>query len=103
MATDWDKLIKIVDRTADKVIFFSGDQSYVIMPLDQYEASLQQSPESGVLTEQELIDKINRDIAMWRAQTAVEHEQEVADSVAEEADEATDQDDDDFHIEPVNI
>lgn len=106
MKVDWDKLINIVDRTGDKVIFFTEGKSYVIMPLDQYEATLRQD-KIGNLSEQGLIDKINRDIAMWKAQAAVEQEKGLAESVALEQvkdDEGKDEEsEDDFHIEPVNI
>ena len=106
MKVDWDKLINIVDRTGDKVVFFTEGKAYVIMPLNQYEATLQQG-KIGNLSEQGLIDKINRDIAMWKAQTAIEQEQGVAESVAleqaENSDSKEEDSDDDFHIEPVNI
>lgn len=108
MKEDWDKIINIVDRTGDKVIFFTEGKSYVIMPLRQYEALLQVDKGSS-LSENDLIDKINKDIAMWKAQTAVEKEKGLAESVAleqsQEEEKAVEEDegDDEFHIEPVNI
>lgn len=104
MNTQWDKLIKVVNRTNDKVFFFSDGQPYVIMSLDQYERSLTPAKSTSALTEEELLEKINRDIAVWKAQIDTERADDITDAVPTEAQTKTDSEaDDEFHIEPVNI
>ncbi len=72
------KAIQIVKRTGDKIILFENDQSQglVVMSLDEYDKLLANNPSQvrmgdecqniGSLTEDELIDKINRNIAIWK-------------------------------------
>ena len=68
-----DKLQKAIDisrRTGDRVIVFDSVKSenpYVIMGLDEYEKIVIGRSEVRDLTEEELLDKINRDIAIWKS------------------------------------
>lgn len=111
MKNKWEKLIEVVNRTKEKVVFFNGDESYVIMPLDQYESSFSQVGEKESQSEEDLVNKINRDIAEWKSQLAAEEEDKpvqskISESSIETGDSTKDmqeQDEDDFHIEPVNI
>ena len=51
------------------VVFDSNDpkNSHVVMSFDEYERIMSEKVNSDNLTEQELIDKINGDIAMWKS------------------------------------
>jgi len=88
------KILNLIKKTGDRVIIFDGnapEDSYVIMGLDSYAAGLNSSPASKVsqiqeaplntpvkadlsadseesenLTEEDLTDKINREISMWK-------------------------------------
>lgn len=88
------KILNLVKKTGDRVIIFDAsapDDSYVIMGFDNYAASLdsalspkitkiQEAPantpimadlsanseEKENLTEEDLTDKINREISMWK-------------------------------------
>ncbi|MFA6194204.1 MAG: hypothetical protein WC719_00460 [Patescibacteria group bacterium] len=88
------KILNLVKKTGDRVIIFDAsapDDSYVIMGLDNYAASLDNAPavkiakiqeapantpimadlsanseEKENLTEEDLTDKINREISMWK-------------------------------------
>lgn len=67
MDNQLDRIIQIVKRTGDKVVVIKDDAEFVISSLDDY-ARLIEGPEAvGELTESQLLDKINRDIATWRA------------------------------------
>lgn len=68
-----DKLQRALDlsrKTGDRVIVFDSINSndpYVIIGLDEYEKIVIGRSEVRDLTEEELLDKINRDIAIWKS------------------------------------
>ena len=65
---NFEKLLNLIKKTGDKAIMLNenGDPGYVIMSVNDYEdLILGKSGVSG-LTESELLDKINRDIAVWK-------------------------------------
>jgi hypothetical protein len=71
MSNKIQKAINISKKTGDRIIVFDGsedDNPYIIMSLEDYEKIT--IAESGVrdLTEDELLDKINRDIAIWKSE-----------------------------------
>jgi len=72
MKSQLERAISIAARTGDKVIVVDelNDRSSVIMNLDEYELLLngQNKGNGGLenLTEEELLDKINRDIVTWK-------------------------------------
>jgi len=85
MQTQLQKAIRIVQKTGDRLIVVneSNNESYVIMNLDEYERILKgcatrsdeisKNQDISVLTEEKLIDKINRDIALWKSQQSDEN------------------------------
>ena len=65
---NFQKLVNLLKKTGDKAIILeeSGEPGYVIMTVADYEdLILGKSGVSG-LTEVELLDKINSDIAVWK-------------------------------------
>ena len=65
---NFEKLLNLLKKTGDKAIILdqNGNPGYVIMSVNDYEdLILGKSGVSG-LTESELLDKINRDIAIWK-------------------------------------
>ena len=71
------KAISLVQKTGDRLVVFDSVKScdpYVIMSLDEYENLI--ISRSGIkdLTEDELLDKINRDIAVWKSDQNLEKE-----------------------------
>ncbi len=88
------KILNLVKKTGDRVVIFDAsapDDSYVIMGFDNYAAGLNSVPSSKIakiqetpantpimadlsvnfeekenLTEEDLTDKINREISMWK-------------------------------------
>ena len=71
MQNHLQKAINIAKISGDKVIVFDSPESengYVVMNLDEYEKIVKKNSGKGRLTEQELIDNINRDIAAWKSE-----------------------------------
>jgi hypothetical protein len=70
MQNQLEKAIKIAKKTGDKLIIFDNirsDSAFVVMSLDAYEkVAINRSDVRG-LTEDQLLDKINRDIAIWKS------------------------------------
>ena len=63
-----EKVFDLALKTGDKVIVLSDSHDpYVLMGLKDYEALLYGSSSVQDLSENELLDKINRDIAVWKA------------------------------------
>jgi hypothetical protein len=66
--SDLNKIINLIKKTGDKcVVLDSQGNTYVIMGLKDYERLTIGRSEIRGLTEDELLDKINRDIALWKA------------------------------------
>lgn len=63
------KAIKLAKKTGDRVIIVdsaNSEDAFVVMGLDEYENLIIGKSEVRGLTEDELLDKINRDIAIWK-------------------------------------
>ena len=70
MQNQLQKAINLAKKTGDKLIIYDiakPDNTYVIMSLNQYEDIVAEKSEVRGLTEKELIDKINRDVAIWKS------------------------------------
>jgi hypothetical protein len=69
MQDQLQKAINLVKKTGDKLIVYDSakpDNTFVIMALKDYENLVLGRSEVRGLTEDELLDKINRDIAIWK-------------------------------------
>lgn len=64
-----DKITELVRQTGKSFIVIDSkqDTAFVILPVEEFERSLRDSQNVRHLTEEELLDKINRDIAVWRS------------------------------------
>jgi hypothetical protein len=61
------KLKNLIRKSGGKYILIENDNpEFVVMSWNDYEKNAPASKEIRLLTEEELIDKINTDIAMWR-------------------------------------
>ena len=79
------KLIDLSNKTGDRLVVFDpqNEQSaYVIMGVDDYESLAVGRSEVRGLTEDELLDKINRDIAIWKSDQV---EEEIAKLIVDSA------------------
>jgi len=71
MQNQLQRAIDLVKKTGDKIIVFdsaNSDNVYAIMSLKDYENLVFGRSEVRDLTEDELLDKINRDIAIWKSE-----------------------------------
>ncbi|MBI4812493.1 hypothetical protein HY798_03605 [Candidatus Falkowbacteria bacterium] len=71
MQNQLQRIINLAKKTGDRVIVFSAskpDDAYVVMDLDQYEKLAVGKSDLHNLTEDELLDKINRDVAIWKSE-----------------------------------
>ena len=63
-----EKVLELTAKTGDKVIVISENhEPFVILALKEYQALMTHNTNLQELTEQELLEKINRDIAVWKA------------------------------------
>ncbi len=65
------KVISLVKKTGDRLVVYDPDNSdniFVIMSIAEYEKLIIGKSEVRNLTENELLDKINRDIAIWKSE-----------------------------------
>ena len=71
MQTQLQKAIDLVKKTGDRLLVFDSaksDNIYVVMNIKDYENLVLGKSEVRGLTEDELLDKINRDIAIWKSE-----------------------------------
>ena len=71
MQSQLQKAIDLVKKTGDKIMVFDynkPDNIYLVMNLKDYENLVLGKSEVRGLTEDELLDKINRDIAIWKSE-----------------------------------
>ena len=71
MQDQLQKAINLVKKTGDKLIVFDSsrpDNTFVVLAIKDYENLVLGKSEVRGLTEDELLDKINRDIAIWKSE-----------------------------------
>ncbi len=88
------KLIELSNKTGDRLIVFDPNNkhsAYVVMGVDDYEKLAVGMSEVRGLTEDELLDKINRDIAIWKSDKADDGVLANTSKYSEEKDDFTDE------------
>src|SRR3990167_5422274 len=61
------RVLDLVKKTGDRVIVFNKQgEPYVLMSIGEYERLATRSESVADLTEDQLLDKINRDISVWK-------------------------------------
>jgi hypothetical protein len=71
MQNQLQRAMEIAKKTGDRLIVFDNAKSsdpYVVLGLDEYERLAIKRADVRGLTEDELLDKINRDIATWKSE-----------------------------------
>jgi hypothetical protein len=70
-----NKIVSLIKKTGDKAIVLdtNGYPGYVMMTIADYERLILSKSDIKGLTEDELLDKINRDIEMWKDSNESEH------------------------------
>tara|TARA_B100001964_G_C13805607_1_gene410726 strand:- start:83 stop:445 length:363 start_codon:yes stop_codon:yes gene_type:complete len=65
---NFDEVLALASKTGDKVIVVSAEHKpFVLMSMKEYSSILQGYSTVNELSEEELLNKINRDIAIWKA------------------------------------
>ncbi|MFA6215036.1 MAG: hypothetical protein WC768_00530 [Patescibacteria group bacterium] len=69
MSNALEKIIELAKKTGDNCIVLDhkGEPTYVVVSFASYESMILGKSEVAGLTENELLEKINRDIANWKA------------------------------------
>ena len=71
MHNQQQRAISLAKKTGDKLVIFDSpkaEDAYVILTFKDYENLVLGKSEVKNLTEDELLDKINRDIAIWKSE-----------------------------------
>jgi hypothetical protein len=109
MKPDFETILQLVKQSGSPFLWSFGDNSYVTMDVQQYQALLADSSTGNApvhqLSEDELIGKINNDIAQWR-QNQVEQEIDLPSSgqdltIEDDATSDADLQEDQYYLEPV--
>ncbi len=69
MSKQLQKAIELAKKTGDRIIVFNGENdenACVIMPFDEYERLINVSEVEEHLTQEEMLDSINQDVAEWK-------------------------------------
>jgi len=97
------RILDLIRKTGDRYIFEDEQgEIFVITPVADYENLVLKHSQVKNLSEEELLNKINKDIALWK--TAQEEEkisnswQDIAEEKKEEEEKETD---DQYYFEPV--
>lgn len=68
MPNPLDKVINLIKRTGDNFIILDqeGEPQYVVMSFVKYQAMVTSDKNLAGLTQNQLLEKINEDVATWR-------------------------------------
>lgn len=79
MHTTLNKVFDLIKKTGDRCIVLSpdSDDAHVVMSLAEYERMTVRQADVSELSEDELLDKINRDIAVWKSQQEDDRQDEM--------------------------
>lgn len=65
---NFKRILDLIRKTGDKYIFDDeAGETFVVMALDDYETYLFKNNQLKNLSEEELLNKINKDIAIWKS------------------------------------
>lgn len=66
---DLKKIINLIEKTGDRcvVVDQEGNPAFVIMSFSAYEKLVEGKSDITDLTEEQLLEKINRDVSIWRS------------------------------------
>lgn len=69
LLANWEKVIDLVKNTGEHCLVFDGERGdgFVVMGLSEYEKMVKSDIAVKGLTEDQLLDRINQDIALWQS------------------------------------
>ncbi len=92
------RILALIRKTGDRYIFEDKEGNFfVLLPIDDYENIIFKNNSVKSLSEEELLNKINKDIAIWKAS---QDEENISESLAE-LDEKKSEMEDQYYFEPV--
>lgn len=78
------ELQEIMDLAGGRYIIVEGGKPrYIVMNFDEYKSAVLDRKSVQALTEEELIEKINSDIALWREKQTAEDDNVALDEIEE--------------------
>ena len=78
------ELKEIMDLAGGRyIIVEDGQPKYIVMNFDEYRSAILDKKSVQTLTEEELIEKINSDIALWREKQFAEDDEIALDEIEE--------------------
>lgn len=91
-----NKIIELAKKTGDRCIVWDkvSGEAFVVMPFSDYEYMVLQNS-TAKLSQEELLDKINRDISLWKERSSQEDEGPFDDLDTEENEEK------EYYFEPI--
>ena len=93
------RILDLIRKTGDRYIFEDEQgNSFVILSIDDYENLVLKNSPVKDLSEEELLNKINKDIALWKASQS---EEKLAENLADLKEENEDTEEDQYYFEPV--
>jgi PHD/YefM family antitoxin component YafN of YafNO toxin-antitoxin module len=78
-----NRLLKLINRTGDRLVVLDKDteEAVVMMEIDEYEKILNAGSHLEDMSEADILDKINREVAVWReknmANSAISDQEEL--------------------------
>ena len=108
MTINLEQIVRLMKKTGDKFIVNAEGENFVILPIDQYERMIDVQAGNKLtheLTEDELIERINDEIAQWRMTQNSEKELNsyISKNDLKNGNEkqAENEDEDEYYLEPV--
>jgi ribosome-binding protein aMBF1 (putative translation factor) len=98
------RIIQLIQKTGDKMVVtdLAGHPAYVVMTLKDYEKIVLGQSDIKDLTEEELLAKINRDVALWKANQNAEIIPEFSQKIAPDAPvKEEEKAEEEYYVEPV--
>ena len=100
------KILDLIRKTGDRYIFEDEQgEIFVILPVSDYENIVLKNSQVKSLSEEELLNKINKDVALWKAGQEEESiNQDLPDPEVDSAEPVEDQEkvnEDRYYFEPV--
>lgn len=96
-----NKILELIRKTGDRFVFEDENgRIFIIMDIDDYEGIVLQNSQVNGLSERELLNKINKDIAVWRDLQTVKDMEDSWQNLTEEKEK--DEFEDQYYLEPTD-
>jgi hypothetical protein len=98
---NFKRILELIRKTGDRYVFEDDDgEIFVVMPANDYENIVLKNSEIKDLTERELLNKINKDIAVWRDMQKAKDLEDNWQNLAEDKEKK--EEEDQYYFEPTD-